>query len=678
MTNIIDFNFAKRQDEPITGSIDAEDIRERLHADARRFVEWLYSGRAFISRNEARVGDVYGTPGASMSIKLTGADAGLWKDHATDEGGDLIALYRAFMGYHGNADFVQSLKEIAKEYFGDPVDVERPNWRPTAADRIAQSKEKLGTKPREDLVELGPPVATYKYYDTRGNIIASVVRYQPDGTRENKTFRPYCFKRIDGVQKWVMGAPDLRPLYRLPEIAIAKEIVLVEGEGCADALAQLGIEATSAMQGAKAPIDKTDWGPLAGKRVTIWPDADEPGLVYARSVAARLQALGCTVLGITPPPEASEGWDAVDAIAEGRNVQDIIAGATPLDVKSEAPRQRINIQNYREMERSAATPIAWLISNIITEGGLSVLWGKSGSMKSFVALDMSLCIATGLAWHGNEVKKGTVIYVAAEGGFGLKRRAIGWRKTRGRELSDPDFHLIDHSIALTSDDLNELIKKILEKELQPVLIVLDTLARTFGAGDENKQADMGAYVQASDKLREATGANIMIIHHSGVHEDKRERGSNALRGAADTMIKIARKDHKIDVINKAPEGKQKDAEEFKTVKLEARKVAFETQDDQGEIIEQSTLILALRDDADVLGNEPVEDDGEPAAKLGKNQKVILEALQKAGKPLGSNRLKGITGLKDNVLHAALGRLVENGFLIVEKSGNHQEWRLADA
>jgi hypothetical protein len=333
--NIIDFNFAKRQDELERSTVDADDIRERLHADARGFVQWLFSGRAHIHRNEARVGDVYGTPGASLSIKLSGKDAGLWKDHATSEGGDLIALYRACMGYQGTTDFVSSLKEIAKDYLGDPVEVEHSAWRPTATEKIEQAKEKLGTKPRADLIELGAPVATYKYFDTRGNIIASVVRYEPDGTRESKTFRPYCFRTFDGIQKWTQGAPDLRPLYRLPEITLTSTVVLVEGEGCAEALASLGIEATSAMQGANAPIDKTDWSPLAGKTVVIWPDKDAPGEAYGRNVAARLQALGCTVLGITPPEDASEGWDAVDAIAEGRSPQEIIAGAAPVRAAAE-------------------------------------------------------------------------------------------------------------------------------------------------------------------------------------------------------------------------------------------------------------------------------------------------------------------------------------------------------
>ena len=209
MDNILDFNTAKRQGEIRNSDISAESIRERLNAQASSFVQWLFSGRALIARGEARVGNIYGIPGASLRISLSGINTGLWKDHATNEGGDLISLYRANMGYSGTSDFALSLKEIARDFLGDAVEIDRPTWRPTPLEMIEAAKAKLGTKPREDMAELGAPVATYKYFDTRGNVIAAVTRYEPDGTRASKTFRPYCFKTIEGVTKWVKGAPDL-------------------------------------------------------------------------------------------------------------------------------------------------------------------------------------------------------------------------------------------------------------------------------------------------------------------------------------------------------------------------------------------------------------------------------------------------------------------------------------
>ncbi len=100
-----------------------------------------------------------------------------------------------------------------------------------------------------------------------------------------------------------MKAPDIRPLYNQPNIAKSKTIILVEDEKCADALIGLGICTTTAMNGAKAPIDKTDWLPLKGKQVLIWPDHDEAGLSYARkaaSAAARAGALQVKILKVPP------------------------------------------------------------------------------------------------------------------------------------------------------------------------------------------------------------------------------------------------------------------------------------------------------------------------------------------------------------------------------------------
>jgi DNA primase len=80
------------------------------------------------------------------------------------------------------------------------------------------------------------------------------------------------------------------------------------------------------MNGAKAPIDKTDWSPLKGKRVIIWPDHDVPGLDYARkaaSAAARAGALSVEILKI--PPDKPAKWDAADAVAEGLDIQAILS-----------------------------------------------------------------------------------------------------------------------------------------------------------------------------------------------------------------------------------------------------------------------------------------------------------------------------------------------------------------
>jgi hypothetical protein len=658
---VLDFNTAKRQGEHQRGIADADDIRARLHDDPRSFVDWLFSGRAYIARNQARIGNVAGEPGSSLAIDL---GSGLWNDHATDQGGDLISLYRAWRGYQGTADFQLSLKEIARDYLNEPIEIERSSWKPTPVQQIEQQKAKLGTKPRDENLQLGAPVATYRYFDTHGNIIASVVRFEPDGTRASKTFRPWCYKTVDGQPKWSPGAPDLRPLYRLPEISISSTVVLCEGEGCADALNAVGIPATSAMQGAHAPLEKTDWSPLAGKTVIIWPDNDEPGFQYAKAVASRLVSLGCTVLGVTPPETAPSKWDAADCVAEGHDPQELIQKATRIEA---APKPRVQILSISDL--ASLPPPEWLINGIITVNGLSMVWGRSGSLKSFAALDMGLCIATGADWHGHAVKRGRVVYLAAEGARGLGSRALGWIKTRGANLPEPDFQIIPHALTFTNKADIEALLQALDYEKRPItLLVVDTLSRTFGNGNPNQPSDMNAFVEGCEQVRQATGAHEMIVHHGGKDTDKNELGNEGLRNAADTVIHVRRKTTGIELINEAPKGKQKDFDEFKTINLTAVKVHFEQN-----ATEQSTLILNLDDQQP--GSEEQPDTTEQ--RLGAVEKRIITALRKAGEPLGATRLALMANTAKGTVYTSCESLVRKNKIekLRSKDDSHDEWRL---
>lgn len=672
---ILDFNSAAPLDQAQAEArkrttVDAEDIKSRLTASARAFVEWLFSGRAHISRGEARIGDVAGTPGASLSIQLEGANAGLWHDHSTGEGGDLITLYQSYMGLSGARAFPQALAEIAKEFLGDPVQVERSAWQPSVADKIAEKKQKLGTKPRADMQELGAPVATYRYQDLQGNQVASVVRFEPDGTRESKTFRPYY---LDARRQWIAGAPTHhRPLYRLPHIVRASAVVLCEGEGKADALAQLGIDATSAMQGAKSPLDKTDWEPLRGKRVIVWPDNDEPGITYATAVAKHLSSIAAEVWVIPPPGDAKPlKWDAFDCIAEGGDPHEWLGRAVDwTQVETPVPASRLKLLSLEEIE--ALPPPTWLVDGVITAGGLSVLWGRSGTYKSFVALDWALTIATEeCLWQGREVKHGLVVYVAAEGAHGLAKRAVGWRHWKGVQHIPSKIRLLPHSIVLNSEDAEQLVLAIKALGDTPVLVVLDTLARTFGSGDENKTADMNGYVNAADRLRTETGAHVLIIHHAGKDEEKGERGNLALRGAADTVINVTREGKSVRLINEAPKGKQKDSEEFPTIHLRVETHLFKHRDE-----DQTTLVL--------MADEPVVGDvgeAQESPKLGRpspvKDAVIAFLAGRSGQSFSAitikSKLATDQGLDKDSTGKALKTLVDGGQICANDEDPRLYW-----
>ena len=151
-----------------------------------------------------------------------------------------------------------------------------------------------GSKGRPAHDELGPVTAKWDYLDEAGRLIACVYRYDPPG---GKQFRPW------DVRARKARAPDPRPLYNRPGIKAADEVILVEGEKAAQALTDQGFAATTAMNGASAPVEKTDWSPLKGRRVLVWPDRDEHGWRYALAAAQALLEAGAASAAVLRPPD---------------------------------------------------------------------------------------------------------------------------------------------------------------------------------------------------------------------------------------------------------------------------------------------------------------------------------------------------------------------------------------
>lgn len=301
----LDFNDAPDQsEEPVS---DTDALREGLLARIESVLFTLLP-EGKIRHGKFRVGDVLGSPGRSLEVELNSGKAGLWIDRATGQGGDIFDLIAAHRGIDTHSDFPKVL-ELAAELLGH-----------APAEAPVQGKKKPAP-----LDDLGPHTAKWDYWSADGKLLACVYRYDPPS---GKQYRP-C-----DVLRGVRGAPKVRLLYNLPGIATADTVVLVEGEKCAQALIDLGICATTTMSGANAPVKKTDWSPLAGKVVTIWPDKDKPGWDYAMHVGAAAIAAGavsCAVL--LPPDDKPKAWDAADAIAEGFDVQGFIASGERITIQ---------------------------------------------------------------------------------------------------------------------------------------------------------------------------------------------------------------------------------------------------------------------------------------------------------------------------------------------------------
>jgi hypothetical protein len=210
-------------------------------------------------------------------------------------------------------------------------------------------------------------------------------------------------------------------------------------------------------------------------------------------------------------------------------------------------KSKMVIEWFNEAAGSALSdPGTQLIEGVLDDDGLSVIYGDSGSGKTFVTLDMAFHAGTGLDWNGKKVQRGLVFYVAAEGGRRIKRRIAAlqkrYREEYGDVAPDPLFALVRYQIDLRSSgaDLNDLLALVRAAEEKTgekcVWLIVDTLSRAMAGGDENSPVDMGRIVVSADRFRAETGAHFTYVHHTGKDAARGARGHSLLRAATDTEI----------------------------------------------------------------------------------------------------------------------------------------------
>lgn len=315
------------------------------------------------------------------------------------------------------------------------------------------------------------------------------------------------------------------------------------------------------------------------------------------------------------------------------------------------PLQRI----YSVSELLTMAPPLWLIDQLITEGAMVGLYGPPGEGKSFLALDWALSVAHGERWLDIPVAQGTILYVAAEGGRGLGRRIQAWMHAHDVASSASALFLLEGVQLRDPVDVLRLTRGLEERGLSPLLIVFDTFARCFVGGEENSAKDMGEFIEGVETIRRTTGAAVVVVHHTAKQRKRGsylERGSSALRAAADVMIEVSKDDGgTISVTNT----KQKDAEEFATIKLRLKQVPVS--DPHGNTTTSCVLAAAAN----------LATDGEPS--LSPELRRTLNAL-----PTGEVTRKEWsqqTGIPDRTLDSHREQLVAGGYVRRIKQGVYE-------
>jgi hypothetical protein len=185
-------------------------------------------------------------------------------------------------------------------------------------------------------------------------------------------------------------------------------------------------------------------------------------------------------------------------------------------------------------------PPAPLVAGVLDLDSVTVIYGRPGCGKSFVALDLAASIATGTPWQGRPTAQGPVLYVAAEGVSGLGQRVRAWSDYHSEVGDNVDLE----QLVWLPRPVNVLEPRwlaglcALVAELRPVLVIIDTVARSMIGGDENAARDMSKVVEAADMIRRAAGGCVLLIHHSGKDESRGMRGSIALEAGCDAAWEI--------------------------------------------------------------------------------------------------------------------------------------------
>lgn len=220
------------------------------------------------------------------------------------------------------------------------------------------------------------------------------------------------------------------------------------------------------------------------------------------------------------------------------------------------------------------------VERLLTSSSMSVIYGQSNCGKTFLALDLALHIARGAKWFGREIVQGPVLYLALEGGNGIRNRVVAHRIEHGLEDARLPFFLVPQPLNLLdpAGDLEAIIKTTQQVECEegaPVaLIVIDTLSRAMAGGNENAPEDMTTLVAAGDCLRKETGAHVMWIHHSGKDEARGARGHSSLRAATDTEIEVIADDNG----RRAEVRKQRDLDGGDVIRFELQSIELGTND----------------------------------------------------------------------------------------------------
>jgi hypothetical protein len=290
-------------------------------------------------------------------------------------------------------------------------------------------------------------------------------------------------------------------------------------------------------------------------------------------------------------PKAS--YRSVFGMAQDRGWKNPMKAKPAVEVDP-AEDERSSLSDVADLVKDIK-PIQWLVRDLVESETLMLTYGQPGTAKSFLEVHRACCVATGTSFFGRQVNKGKVIYVAGEGHNGLARRFRAWEIENHTRLPRGVLYKSESAVDMLSEKAVSKLARHIEEvatDGHVALVVIDTLARNFGGGDENSTEDMSKFITLVDiHIRQRFGCVVIIVHHSGKNVLAGARGSSALLAAVDAAYEMIREGDAMVLSCK----KMKDAEKADDMIFKLRTVVLDgvTDDRGGEV---TSAVLDLQED----------------------------------------------------------------------------------
>ena len=360
------------------------------------------------------------------------------------------------------------------------------------------------------------PDRSWNYYNADGSLHLTVIRSNtPNGKR---------------IRRELSGVKPPHPIYAVREVLERQgdPVLVVEGEKAADAAAKRfpGYVVTTSCGGSKQ-AKQSDWKPVAGREVVIWPDADDPGLKYAADVAALTREAGAAEVRIVELPAGlPKSWDLADAVPTGTDIELILESRPMLPVVS-----------LGELYAEPDAEVDWLVDGLLPSDGISLLVAPPKVGKSTLVRCLAVTVADGRGWWlGRAVKAGTVLHLALE-----ERRSTV--RDHYRSLNAPENSIYAFvGMAPAQKDRLRLLRETV-RAIRPALVIIDPLFRYAHILDGNNYAETVERLGPFIDLARSESTHVLLVHHArkgGGEHGAESLGSTGLCGSVDTFMSLSR------------------------------------------------------------------------------------------------------------------------------------------